>query len=68
MREGREERRRELTRLGLVFALDLEDVKEVCGRGVDLDEVLVRARGRVRDGGDGEVSGPLYFRLERERQ
>lgn len=30
-----------LTGLGLVFALDLEDVEEVCGRGVDLDEVFI---------------------------
>lgn len=28
-------------RLVLVFALDLEDVEEVCAGGVDLDEVLV---------------------------
>lgn len=27
--------------LVLVFALDLEDVEEVCAGGVDLDEVLV---------------------------
>lgn len=39
-----------LTRLVLVFALDLENVKEVGGGGVDLDEI-----GVVFGGGIGEV-------------
>ena len=33
-----------LTRLVLIFALDLQDVKEVCRRGMNLDEILVRGR------------------------
>lgn len=29
------------TRLALVFALDLQDVEEVGGGGVDLDEIVI---------------------------
>jgi hypothetical protein len=41
--------------LVLVFALDLEDVEEVCAGGVDLDEVFVGGRGGGWDIGDCEV-------------
>lgn len=33
-----------LTRLVLIFALDLQDVKEVCRRRMNLDEIFVRGR------------------------
>lgn len=46
-------------RLGLVPAPDLEEVEEVGGGGADGDEVFVRGRGRVREGGDDEVAGAL---------
>jgi hypothetical protein len=39
----------------LVFALDLEDVKEVCAGGVDFDEVFVGGWGGGWDFGDCEV-------------
>lgn len=39
----------EHTRLILVFSLDLQDVEEVGRRGVNLDEVLIRLRRRVRE-------------------
>jgi len=41
--------------LVLVFAADLEQVEEVCGRGVDGDEVLVGLGGRGGEGGYFEV-------------
>lgn len=43
----------------LVFALDLEDVEEVCSCGVDFDEVFVRCWGWGWDFGDFEVEGSL---------
>ena len=48
-----------LTWLVLIFALDLQDVEEVGGRGVDLDQVVIGARLRVRQLGDGELFGAL---------
>lgn len=42
-------------RLVLVFALDLEDIEEVCAGGVDLDEVFVGGWGGGWDLGDCEV-------------
>lgn len=47
------------TRLVLVFALDLQDVKEVGRRGMHLDQVLVRARLGVRQLGDLELMRSL---------
>lgn len=47
------------TRLVLVFALALEDVEEVGGGGVDLDEVLVGLGHGVWDVGDSELRGVL---------
>ena len=43
----------------LVFALDLENVKEVGGGGVDLDQVLIVLGRRVRQLGDLELLGAL---------
>lgn len=43
----------------LVFAADLEEVEEVCGRGVDLDEVFFVFGGGVGDGGYLEIVGAL---------
>jgi hypothetical protein len=37
------------TRLVLVFALDLEDVEKVGGRGVHLDQILVRSGDGIRE-------------------
>lgn len=45
--------------LVLVFALDLEDVEEVCTRGVDFDGVCCWGWGWWWDGGYGEVEGSL---------
>jgi len=45
----------------LVPALDLEQVEEVGGRGVDLDQVPVRGGGGGGEGGDGEVKRALRF-------
>lgn len=39
----------------LVFTLDLEDVKEVGGGGLDLDQILVRALDWVWKSGDTQV-------------
>jgi hypothetical protein len=48
-----------LTRLVLVFALNLQDIKEVGRRGVDLDEVLVKGRLGVRELRHPELVGSL---------
>lgn len=53
------------TRLVLVFPLDLEDVEEVCGRGVDLDDILVVLGHRVREVGDLELLGALFCKSAR---
>lgn len=41
----------------LIFALDLEEVKEVRARGVDLDQVFRRMSAGGRQGGDSEFLG-----------
>ena len=56
-------RRCVLTRLVLVFALDLQDIKKVGRRGVDLDEVLVRGRLGVRKIRHPELMGSLERQL-----
>jgi len=72
--EGEEEggRKGRRTRLVLVFALNLEDVKEVGPRGVDLDQVLVWVGDRIREGGDFEVLWALgsvgIMTSERQRE
>jgi hypothetical protein len=43
----------------LVFALDLQDIKEVCGRRVNLDHILVGTGLRVRQLRDLELLRPL---------
>ena len=48
-------------RLGLVFAADLEEVKEVCCRGMNADQVFVRFGDRIWDGCDGEVLRSLII-------
>ena len=48
-----------LTRLVLILALDLQDVEEVGGRSVDLDQIVMGARLGVRQLGDGELFGAL---------
>lgn len=51
-----------LTRLCLVFPLDLENIKEVCGGGMDLDEVLIVLLGdRVREVCHTELLGGLLM-------
>lgn len=45
--------------LVLVFALDLEDIKEIGPGGVDFDQVFIRSWGRSRHSSDFEVQGPL---------
>lgn len=50
-----------LTRLVLILALDLQDVEEVGGRSVDLDQIVMGARLGVRQLGDGELFGALWF-------
>ena len=52
-----------LTRLVLVFSLDLEDVEEICGGGMDLDEVLVWLGDGVGELCDLELAGALRVRL-----
>lgn len=46
-KRGRRMREEKRTWLMLIFALDLEDVEEVGGSSVDLDEVLIGFGGRV---------------------
>lgn len=46
-------------RLVLIFASDLEQVEEVCSRGVDFDEVRRGRRGRRWEGANGEVERTL---------
>lgn len=59
-------RQRWPTGLELVFALDLEDVEEVGGGGVDLDQVLVVFGGWIGQVGDLELIGALceMYQLE----
>lgn len=47
-------------RLVLVFALDLEDVEEVCAGGVDFNEVFVFCWGGCGQVGYFEVKGALF--------
>lgn len=47
----------------LVFAADLEEIKEVGCGGVDSDEVLVRGGFWGGEGGDGEVLWSLGWGL-----
>lgn len=44
----------------LVFALDLEDVEEVCGRGADGNKVFVGFWGGEGKGGDLELVERLW--------
>lgn len=46
-------------RLVLVLAADLEEVEEVCGRGVDRDEVFAGFGGRRGEAGYAEIVGAL---------
>lgn len=50
----------------LVFALNLEEIEEVCATGVDLDQVLRRMRRRSGQGRYGEVlrSGDILRDLD----
>ena len=49
----------------LVFALDLEEVKEICACRTDLDEVFRRMGSWCGEGGDGKVlrSGDVFCYL-----
>jgi hypothetical protein len=48
-----------LTGLMLVFSLDLQNIKEVCGGSVDLNDIFVALRLGVREVGHGELLGAL---------
>jgi hypothetical protein len=52
----------------LVFALNLQDVKEICRCSMDLDEVLVRGRLRVWQLSHLELMRPLQTSISSEYQ
>ena len=54
-----------LTRLGLVFPLNLENIEEIGCGGVNLDQVLIWLREGVCELDDFELLGPLEILCER---
>ena len=54
-----------LTRLGLVFPLNLENIEEIGCGGVNLDQVLIWLRRGLCELDDFELLGPLEILCER---